>query len=257
MGSDVNLTHRLLKNHVTEKTGCRAYTLYTDAAIRQLGIEDISETMMPHTEEYEHLGEVKTWVQDMHPVWGAKKDQRRIPFPPEHVVLQVEAEILLPPELVWDYLIQPEHFNVLAGGSRTEISHRKAGRITIGSTYQCYHGDTIFPQTILEWQPFELILVQILAPVPVKNTFVLTEYRLEPTLLGTRLIQAFGKRSGPLLGRAMATLLFKFMAKIAQRDIDNFKKHVEDDRSRPGAVSESPSITPEMVGAAAAESLES
>ena len=256
VGSDVNLIHRLLKNRVIEKTRARAYALYSDVAIRQLAIEDISATMMPHTEEYEHLGEVKTWVQDMHPVWETKKDQARIHFPPEHLILQVEAEIQLPLEVVWDYLIQPQHFNVLAGGTRTEIAQRNLGRITVGSTYQCYHGDTIFPQTVLEWQPFERILVQVLAPIPVKNTFVLTEYRLEPTLQGTQLIQAFGKRTGPLPGRVMATLMFKMMAKIAQRDIDNFKKHVEDDRSRMGAMPRSSAITAEMVGAAAADSVQ-
>jgi hypothetical protein len=42
LGSDVNLIHRLLKNHVTEETGFRAYTLYTDDAVRQLGLGDIS-----------------------------------------------------------------------------------------------------------------------------------------------------------------------------------------------------------------------
>ena len=255
VGADVIVIHRLLKNHVTEKTGFRAYALYSDATIQQLGLQDICAKMIPHIEEYEHLGEVQTWIQDMHPVWEAKKDQTRIPFPPEDIILQVETEIALPPEQVWDYLIQPEHFNVLAGGTRTEIAYRKTGFVAEGSIYQCYHGDTIFPQTILEWQPFKRILVQILAPIPVKNTFLLTEYRLEPTSKGNRLIQSFGKPTGPLLGQVMAHLMFKMMAKIAQRDIDNFGKHIEDDRSQLGTVFESVPISPETIGAAAAESL--
>jgi hypothetical protein len=38
VGSDVLLIHRLLKNHVQEKTGLQAYCLYTEAAINQLGL---------------------------------------------------------------------------------------------------------------------------------------------------------------------------------------------------------------------------
>ena len=170
VGSDVIVIHRLLKNHVTEKTGCRAYALYTDAAIQQLGLQDICATMAAHQEEYEHLGEVKAWVQDMHPVWEAKKDQTIIHLRPQDILMQVAAEIELPPEVVWDYLIQPEHFNVLAAGTRTEIADRKGGRVSVGAVYQCFHGDTFMPQTILEWEPFTRILVQAAIPIPVKST---------------------------------------------------------------------------------------
>ena len=93
VGADVIVIHRLLKNHVTERTGFRAYALYTDAAIRQLGLSDICETMTPHIEAYEYLGEVKTWIQDMHPVWQAKKDAVEVSIPPEKIVFAVEAEI--------------------------------------------------------------------------------------------------------------------------------------------------------------------
>jgi hypothetical protein len=255
VGAAVNVLHRLTKNHVTEKTGLRAYILYSDEALRHLGLEEARPAMIPHEEQYEHVGAVQLWLQDMHPIWEAKKEKTHIPFPPEQIMLQVATEIHLPPEQVWDYLLRPEHFNVLAGGNKTEIARRNLGRITIGSTYQCYHGDTIFPQTILEWRPFERILVQTLAPIPVKNIVLLIDYRLEPAAQGTRLVQAFGKPAGPLHGRLMATLLFKSMARIAQRDIDNFKKHVEDDWFRLGIAPAAAPITPEMVGEAVAKSL--
>ncbi|MFP3881279.1 MAG: DUF2652 domain-containing protein [Actinomycetota bacterium] len=37
MGSDVNLVHRLLKNSVTNATGIRAYSLFTEEAAESLG----------------------------------------------------------------------------------------------------------------------------------------------------------------------------------------------------------------------------
>ena len=63
IGSDINLVHRLTKNSITKKTGLKAYCAYTEAAVEALGIEDLSVTMVSHTESYEHLGEVQTYVQ--------------------------------------------------------------------------------------------------------------------------------------------------------------------------------------------------
>ncbi len=81
VGSDVNLIHRLLKNGVTQATGFRAYALYTEAAIRQLDVSGIAETLTPHREAYEYLGDVQVWVQDMHPVWENKRSGAALTFP--------------------------------------------------------------------------------------------------------------------------------------------------------------------------------
>jgi hypothetical protein len=56
VGSDINLLHRLLKNNIVEEIGYQAYALYTEAAIQQLDVEEIGETLTHHHEEYEHLG---------------------------------------------------------------------------------------------------------------------------------------------------------------------------------------------------------
>ncbi len=124
VGSDANLLHRLLKNSVTEKTGFRGYTLCTDAAIRQLGLEDLIETMTPHTESYEYLGEVKVWVQDMHPIWEKRYSAAAIAFPQERISWQFTVDVDMPREQVWDYLIQPEFRNTLIGSDRMEIANR-------------------------------------------------------------------------------------------------------------------------------------
>jgi hypothetical protein len=59
-GSDVNLIHRLLKNHVSEATGWKAYALFTEAGLDHMGVRPTSLVEQP--EAYEHLGEVKTFV---------------------------------------------------------------------------------------------------------------------------------------------------------------------------------------------------
>src|SRR3990172_2899335 len=253
VGSDVILIHRLLKNHVTEKTGSRAYTLYTHAAIRHMGLEDIRATMMPHTEEYEHLGEVQVWIQDMHPVWEQKRAATRVTIPPERIGLQVEAEIAMPPHLVWDYLIQPEFRKTLIGSDSQRILNRSHGRVAPGSAYQCFHGKRIVIQTVLEWQPFEQMTTEDLV---MPDTYALVDYRLIPTDTGTRLVQTFSKARGPLLRRILVQTIVSMSSKTYQRDIEAFKKQVESDlAARGGAPQAAAKIPFEEISEAAAASL--
>lgn len=56
VGSDVNLTHRLLKNHIPEKTGINAYAYFTQAAIDALKLNEMTSVMKAHSESYDHFG---------------------------------------------------------------------------------------------------------------------------------------------------------------------------------------------------------
>jgi hypothetical protein len=195
VGSDINLLHRLLKNNVTETTGFRAYALYTDPAIQMLGAGDLVETMTPHHEAYEHLGEVKVWVQDMHPVW--EKNGVLLQLPSRLIGFGHSSKSIssMPRERVWDYLIQPEFRNTLIGSDRMEIANRSNGRIAPGSIYQCYHGDKMVPQTILEWQPFESMIVQELSPL-IRNISGISEYRLDSVEGGHEIVEDIRQAGG-------------------------------------------------------------
>ena len=210
LGSDVIVIHRLLKNHVTEKTGFRAYALYTDAAIRQLGIEDVCAAMTAHAEEYEHLGEVKTWIQDMHPIWQVKRETLKIEIPPDQIVTQQTAEFPVPVEVVWDMLSDPKYRSPFLNAVKQNILHRQDGRIAPGSAFQCFHGDgRITTQTILEWNPFEQMTTEDTTPVP--KTTVLINFRLAPTATGTLLTATCSKARGPWLNRKMCDLVARMV----------------------------------------------
>ena len=227
VGNDVNLLHRLLKNHVTEQTGIRAYTLYTDAAVQALGLEEMCELLRAHQESYEHLGETQVWLQDMHPVWTATQASARITIPPDRLALQVAAEIAMPPHQVWDYLGRPEFRSILIGSDRQVIHNRRHGRIAEGTVFQCFHGDRMTTQTLLVWQPFEQMTSQDLTPVP--KTYVLVNLLLTPTATGTRLVQQFSKGIGPWWGRLLCDLALPTLAKGWQKDMDAFKARIESD----------------------------
>ena len=64
LGTDVNLIHRLAKNHVAESTGWKGYALFTNQGLERLQTDKTS--FLQQTETYEHLGEVETYVRDMH-----------------------------------------------------------------------------------------------------------------------------------------------------------------------------------------------
>src|SRR5215217_7997401 len=64
VGSDVNLIHRLSKNHVSEATGWRAYIMFTEKCLDHLDL-NLEDTHV-QTEEYEHLGEIRTYSINLH-----------------------------------------------------------------------------------------------------------------------------------------------------------------------------------------------
>jgi hypothetical protein len=228
VGSDIVVLHRLLKNSVTEQTGIRAYVLFTDMAIQGLGLEEVTQAMTPHREAYEHLGEVKLWVQNMQPVWDEKRDAVAIEFPSKRIWDRLEADISMPQEQVWDYLLRPEFRNTLIGSDRMQIVNRAQGRIGPGSVYQCYHGDKMVPQTILEWQPFERMIVKEVAPIW-PDLSGLVEYRLEEIEEGTRLKKTLARPTGPLPGRALLYLLMPLFGRLQQRAMETFKRRIEED----------------------------
>ena len=228
VGSDVILLHRLLKNSVTERTGFRGYTLYSHAAIIKLGIEEMVENMIPLVESYEHLGEVEIWVQDMHAVWSSRRESAATEFSAEGAVMRSEVDIDVPNEIVWDYLIQPEFRNLLVGADRMEITDRTQGRISEGSVYQCYHGDKVIPQTILEWEPFSKMILKELFPFYPDVSF-LTEYRLGTANGKTRLYRTVGKPTGPFIGRVLLSLMTPMFKRYTSQANENFSRAVEND----------------------------
>jgi uncharacterized protein YndB with AHSA1/START domain len=77
----------------------------------------------------------------------------KVSIPPEKLIFAVEAEIALPLETVWDYLMQPEFRKVLIGSDRQEIVDRKRGRVAEGSVYTCYHGSSSFGTQLFRGNP--------------------------------------------------------------------------------------------------------
>ena len=68
VGSSVVVVHRLLKNHVTDDGGPRAYAMYTDACVAAMGLDPAAAGLGRHAEPFEGVGEIVGWVRDLEAV---------------------------------------------------------------------------------------------------------------------------------------------------------------------------------------------
>lgn len=257
VGSDINLIHRLLKNTVTARTGIRAYVLCTEAAMEALGLDPSSQDMVEHEETVPDFGPLTPCIRDMHPVYEARRNDELVSIGLEDVLVRVSTEISMPPQQVWDYLNQSEFRNLLSGDDRQEILDRQAGRIGEGSTYKCYHGKMVIPQLVLEWRPFEHVLLRQQMPLPGRPVHTLIDFRLTPTEGGTSLEQTVTRPTGTPIKRSLARAIIKMRADRTRRDMSEFRNRIEDDLSARETVPESSIPIPiEHIRSAAVTSLQ-
>jgi hypothetical protein len=71
LGTDVTLVHRLMKNHVAESTGWQGYALFTDQGLDRMRTK--KSAFVQQIETYEHLGDVETFIMDLHVRYAAMK----------------------------------------------------------------------------------------------------------------------------------------------------------------------------------------
>ena len=159
-GSDVNLIHRLLKNHVSEATGWRAYALFTDEWLEHIGVQPNGLHEQP--EAYEHLGEVKTFSLNLHARYQELAEARRVFVTPEEAYVTVAQDYPVPPPVVWEWLNDPHKRAqyTLQEGPVFQAVSRPAGRTSVGARNHCVHGkDVAMVEDILDWRPFDYFTV--------------------------------------------------------------------------------------------------
>ena len=200
-GSDVNLVHRLLKNHVSENTGWRAYALFTASALGCMGIHP--GNLVEETESYEHLGTVSTSVMDMHPRYEALMQQRRVVVEEKEAMLTFGEDLPGSPTEVWSWMNEPEKRRLISlnpHALRFIPILRPGGRTGAGAATHCVHGKAVaMRETVLDWKPFDYYTVeQDSGPMGV----IQVTFRLQPLEDGrkTRLDAALKGSIGHLPG---------------------------------------------------------
>lgn len=158
VGSDVNLIHRLTKNHITEATSWKAYVLFTQNALDCIGLE--LDRLHAQDETYEHLGTVHTRTFDLLPRYLALVDAQRVIVTPEESDLTTVYEFNHPLAVIWNWVTDINCRNSAMQEVHWKIISRESGRTGVGASNHCAHGKGASIETILDWRPFEYTTVE-------------------------------------------------------------------------------------------------
>jgi uncharacterized protein YndB with AHSA1/START domain len=173
VGSDVNLIHRLLKNHVAESTGWRAYALFTEHSLRHLDVQP--DGLFECTESYEHLGEVRTLSMDLYARYKEVMDARRVVITPEEAHSILEYDYNAPPSVIWEWFNDPHKRGQWMTSEIVPI-FRPRGRSGAGGRNHCVHGNKqIIVEDVLDMSPYEYFTVSH-SPLGVPTKILMTYY---------------------------------------------------------------------------------
>lgn len=155
LGADVIVPHRMLKNHVIEKTGVKSYAIFSEAAAEKLNLKTICDPLIPHTETYEHLGDVLIHVHNLRTAWQNYLDEMRYIVNPENAWIKIELDIPFPPSLIWDYITTPALEAPVLGLISVKREDDLGGRTRPGANFHCAHSSGDFYNKIVDWKPFK------------------------------------------------------------------------------------------------------
>jgi hypothetical protein len=201
VGSDVNLVHRLLKNHVKETTGWNAYILLNEECLVQMDIAP--ENLYEGTETYDHLGQVKTFSLDLHARYKELTESRRVFISADEADLTLASTVSAPPVVVWQWMNDIDKRRKYETFDEIRPVFKPGGRTGVGARNHCAHGKDVLVETILDWRPFEYFTVEY--------PRILMTHHLEPKPHGT-LINMYCKLKLPLPSWLTAQLA-KFISK--------------------------------------------
>jgi hypothetical protein len=183
VGSDVNMIHRLMKNHVTENTGWNAYMLFTRQAFEHLGIKP--EEIHKQTESYEHLGEIQIHCLDLHARYEVIIGAREVFVSPEEADYSFTYNFNAPPPVIWHWLTDIEKKTLLAGEEAVFTpKSRPGGRNGPGASNHCAHGKNLkgsLIEIVQDWRPFDYYTLDAIEG----NSNMRHTYKLESISDGT------------------------------------------------------------------------
>jgi len=152
VGTDVNLAHRLMKNHVAEEQGWQAYALFTDRALECMGLQ--LEDAFPHVESYEHLGDTQTYSLNLHDSYQRMTSKRQKKVSEKDAELAFAVDFPAAPPIVWEWLNDPAKKNAVQNHNVWTNGLRPGGRTRPGARNHCAHGAGETVEVIAAWQPF-------------------------------------------------------------------------------------------------------
>jgi uncharacterized protein YndB with AHSA1/START domain len=236
LGSDVIVVHRLLKNEVVEQLGIQAYALFTQACIEASDLAPAALGMRPHTETYDRIGDVPSWVHDLERRWQEEEARGRVFVSPAESVLTLSVPTAVPPQLAWEFLTKPgQRMTWQPWVTEVTIQGATGGRRGLGSANHCRHGKDAVIEEILDWRPYDYVTDRTILDTPGGPVKVLHTIELEPVTTGTtvhfrfaapksrreqKLMADIGRAYGAALRSGIPSLVAQLDALAADRDAD-------------------------------------
>ena len=159
VGSSVNLVHRLLKNTVTEETGWQGYALYSAQAFEQMGLS--ADGMHRSSEQYEHIGQVRTLSMDLHERYRELCERTRIVVEADDAHTEIVREFDAPRPVVWDWLNDTDKRTAWLPRAKWIADVRPLGRSGPHASNHCATFNAI--EYVLDWRPFDYYTVRLTA----------------------------------------------------------------------------------------------
>jgi hypothetical protein len=211
-GSAVVLAHRLLKNHVVERTGFAAYAIATDAVPFS---DVVAARFVLHTEIYEHFGAASCRVLDLHEALERDFGARAVRVERADVVTRYELPVDV--EAAWAW-----HFDARR---RRRWDRATVGELRLGGAVECTHADGCrVRMRIVDWRPFRYVSFEN-EPVPFGRGWypaTRTTIEFEPSTRGTVVTHRVEVRQQGVLGWVARTLLRGDLAhdgRVASHDL--------------------------------------
>jgi uncharacterized protein YndB with AHSA1/START domain len=152
VGTDVVLIHRMLKNHVAERLGTRAYAMLTKPFATAVGVATGGE-WLEHVEAFEDVGEVTSLVCDLGARWRAAEERTPV-FVSADAKHRLELDLPAPPAIVWEWLTAPDLRARWEPNTQRVEQTNVDGVPGVGSRNHCVHGRSANDEDILDWRPF-------------------------------------------------------------------------------------------------------
>ena len=157
-GRDIILVHRLLKNGVAERFGLHGYGLLTTACADALQLDPAALRLQPHTETYEHIGEVPGYVYDLQRRWQEELETRRVRLTPEEADVYWIFDLPAPVQLVWEWNTDASRRTQWAEDVVRVDVNTVGGRRGVGTTNHCVHGhQDSHLEEIVDWRPIDYL----------------------------------------------------------------------------------------------------
>jgi hypothetical protein len=222
-GADVVMAHRLLKNTIPQTTGIADYMIVTQQCVDDLGVEGIVAGWIEHTEEYEHVGEVKGYVSSLPDVWAFVRQQKESKVLQREAWLSQTAHSKAPPAIVWDQLIDPVKRTLWMGANANEVVGDSRGRIGPGAEYHCAHGDdnSVLIFTVLDMKAVDY--VTFVLPMGDGMALRYTDYVI-PSGSGTRIVSYSAR---VFMSETGENLPDEVLAEMAGPVGDNYQRSLE------------------------------